>query len=133
RTVVGLQQADGDCIWIAINTAAVRRGGRVETVIVSFTDITERRRITEALREREAHVHLALEAARMGVWDWRVGGVVRWSPETEVLFGLEPGTFDGTFETFMSFIHPEDREATEAAIARAFAPGGERDFEIEHR
>ena len=54
---------------------------------------------------------LAVEAARLGTWQWDIKtNRVLWSMELERIHGLPPGTFDGTFEAYLSDVHPEDRE-----------------------
>ena len=74
----------------------------------------------------------ALEAARVGAWEWDVtSGAVSWSPNLEALHGLPPGTFGGTFESFLEGVHPEDRPAVQAAIRAALQGGG--DYECEYR
>ena len=62
----------------------------------------ERQRAAEfALRASEERNRLALQAAGMGTWEWDViANVQSWSPETEALSGLAPGTFDGTSDAF---------------------------------
>ena len=53
------------------------------------------------LQASEERNRLALQAAGMGTWDWDVvSDVHTWSVETEALFGLAPGTFDGTLAAF---------------------------------
>ncbi len=96
------------------------------------TDITELRETREALVDSEERLRLALDAGRMGVWDWniRTGGL-RWSDSLEPLHGLEPGTFGGTFEHFQELIHPADRDAVNNAIREAVASGD--DFQVEFR
>lgn len=72
-------------------------------------ELTERRRKDQELRESEQRLHLALEAAQMGIWEWNfLTGEEIWSPETEELFGLEPGTFTKTHADFLSRVHPDD-------------------------
>ena len=44
---------------------------------------------------------------------------------------LQPGTFAGTFEAFVSRIHPDDRSAALATLAKATKAG--TDFSIQHR
>jgi PAS domain S-box-containing protein len=62
----------------------------------------------------------ALGAAQVGTWEWDGStNRVRWSPETEQIFGRPPHTFDGTFEGFLAFVHPDDRPRLSAAIATA--------------
>ncbi len=56
-------------------------------------------------------LRLALDAGHMGTWRWDLGtGRVTWDERMEALFGLAPGTFDGTFAMYESLLHPEDRE-----------------------
>jgi PAS domain S-box-containing protein len=73
-----------------------------------------------------------LGAAQIGMWEWegRSNRVV-WSPETERIFGLSPGTFDGTYDGFMARAHPEDRERVCAAIAKVLEDRAP--CHIEHR
>jgi PAS domain S-box-containing protein len=92
----------------------------------------ERRRIAEALREREEHLRLALEASRMGTWDWNIlTGKVFWSRTQERIFGVAPGTFEGTIEAFAASVHPDDRAMVGAALNRAIAE--KTDYNLEYR
>lgn len=85
-----------------------------------------------ALRESEERLRSALEASRMGTWDWNIQtGQIRWSPNLESMFGLEPGTFDGSFAMFADRLHPGDRDRVIAAIDHAVATG--EDYDIEFR
>jgi PAS domain S-box-containing protein len=68
-----------------------------------------RRRGEQELRDSQERLQLALEAGKMGAWQWDLGsGGVIWSPGLEQIHGLEPGTFGGTFDDFKRDIHPED-------------------------
>ena len=84
------------------------------------TEIAERNQIEEALRESESRLRLALDAARMGCFDWdMVSGKIIWSSVHANLFGLDPNSFRGTYQEFDERVHPEDREALNAMVARA--------------
>jgi len=120
-------------------TAGRRRGAR-ETEIArrrqleqALRDaVAERRRAEERQRESESRLRLALEAAGMGVWEWHIGtNQVTWSPELEAIHGLDPRSFDGTFEAFLRDVHPEDRPLVMESIARTLDEG--RDHRIEYR
>lgn len=66
----------------------------------------------EILRASEERLRWALEAALMGIWDWNLTtNKIIWSEGHEQLFGLAPGKFDGTYETFNACVLPEDRVA----------------------
>jgi len=106
--------------------------GEVVGVVVMVNDITERKVAEEALALSEERLRLALDAGRMGVWDWNIRtGDLKWSDSLEPLHGLAPGTFGGTFDHFQQLIHPEDRETVNAAIRQALDTGGE--FYVEFR
>lgn len=85
------------------------------------------------LRGSEERLRLALDAARMGTWNWNIGtGAVSWSDRIEAMFGVKPGEFDGKYETYLSLIHPDDLSTVQNAISRALED--ERsDYFVEHR
>lgn len=82
-----------------------------------------RRQLAEdALREGETRLRLALDAARMGTFEWDMpGNRMTWSARHEELWGYAPGEFDGTYDAFTRRIHPEDLAGLEAEIARCTA------------
>ena len=78
----------------------------------------------DELRESEARMTLAAEAAGFGVWMWtivsdRIWGSERWFR----LFGFAPGEAV-TFGMVMQRIHPDDRERVERAVRRAMRGPG---------
>lgn len=69
----------------------------------------QRRR--EALERSEHNLAEAQRIAHLGSWERNlVTGALRWSVESHRIFGVEPGTFAGTVEAFVAFVHPEDRD-----------------------
>lgn len=73
----------------------------------------------KALHQHEEQLRLALASAQMGIWDWDlVSGQIHWNKEHEELFGLIPGSFDGTYESFDRCIHPEDRVTTHESVVK---------------
>ncbi|MGO9475534.1 MAG: PAS domain S-box protein, partial [Rhodomicrobium sp.] len=99
----------------------------------------ERNSISEALRESEARLRLALEAANLGIWRWEAGKgteEMQWDTRTKALFGLPSGA-SVTYETWANAIRPEDRAKAEANVARAIDPADPRDetlceYQVEH-
>lgn len=92
----------------------------------------ERKRTEDRLRESEARLRLALEAGRMGSWEWNIAtNEVSWSTNLEVIHGLEPGTFGGTFEAFQRDIHPDDRDRVLRSIGQSLKSGA--DHRVQYR
>jgi PAS domain S-box-containing protein len=84
----------------------------------------EQKRAEEALRQHEELLRIALEAANMGVWDYDVRtGVVKWSRSLEEIHGLPAGGFGGTFNHYLSYIHPEDRSYISDSLGRSIEDG----------
>ncbi|MEQ1793456.1 MAG: PAS domain S-box protein [Nitrospira sp.] len=74
----------------------------------------------------------AVAAAQIGTWQWHLHTQrVEWSSEADAIFGLPAGAFDGTFDGFLSRIHPVDRPELEAAIHAAMAT--RQPYLMEHR
>ena len=109
-------------------------------VVVFRTNINARKQqealIAEAdrkLQENETLLRLAVEAADAGTFDfYPLTGELRWSERCKQLYGLSP-TASVNYETFISGIHPDDRAATETAVAQALAPGSDGRFDLEYR
>lgn len=94
--------------------------GNVRGWVASVTDITERKRAEQLLRESEGRLTFALMAGKMGAWEWTIKtGKVIWSAGLEEIHGLEPGAFGGTVDDFKRDMHPDDWRVVEATIGRA--------------
>jgi PAS domain S-box-containing protein len=123
----------GGRIWIRLANAPVRdeQGDPIGSVAVCL-DISARKRAQAALADSEELLRIALEAGRMGTWDWDMpAGSVRWSESLERIHGLEPGTFGGTFEHFQADMHPEDRPRVLGSIEASLHGG--REYAIDYR
>ncbi|MEG4517694.1 MULTISPECIES: response regulator [unclassified Microcoleus] len=79
----------------------------------------------------EERLRLAIEASKMGTWDWNVlTGEVVWSEGHELLFGLEKGSFPGTYEAFFACIHQDDQASIAGAVALALENKIEYQYEF---
>jgi PAS domain S-box-containing protein len=79
-----------------------------------------------------ARAALALEAAHAGTWKWTIAtGELEWDASLERVFGLEPGSFPGTFDAYIGLLHPDDREPTLQTVQQALAD--KVDHYVEHR
>ncbi|MGE0680160.1 MAG: PAS domain-containing protein [Candidatus Binatia bacterium] len=106
--------------------------GEFRGVVVS-RDITERKRVEDALQESLTLLEKAQEVAHLGSWisEPEQTGALVWSSSTHEIFGLPERQFDGKTETFFAMVHPEDREAVRQASASAMSTG--EPYSIDHR
>ncbi len=82
------------------------------------TDITERKRNEERLRESEERLRLAQEAAHAGVFDWNLAtDKFTCTPELDDIFGFELGKCEDPREAWSKWVHLEDLPRIEAEIA----------------
>jgi PAS domain S-box-containing protein len=104
--------------------------GHVAGWVASVSDITDLKRTTEALRESEELLRLAVSGT-IGIWDWYVSsGQLRWSPELCEILGVEAGV-ERTYEDFRSRVHPDDLAAVESE--RDTAVRNREQFDLEFR
>lgn len=123
----------GETRWIR-NTGRVEadESGRPAYLLSAQTDVTDARRADEAVRESEARLRLAVQAARFAEVTFLVAeGGVRHGAAYAELLGY-PAGHALTLEDVRSRYHPEDRERVlreRADILRS----GQENYEIAHR
>lgn len=127
------RRKDGSDIFVSLTVSPIRNAeGNVIGVSKIVRDITERKRIEEAIHENQAMLTLAMQSSRMGVWELDLAtDTVSWSEELEEIFGLEKGSFGGTEEHFFELMHEDDRESAWDEVRSAIAE--HRDYSIEFR
>jgi PAS domain S-box-containing protein len=107
-------------------------GAALVLVSMLHRDQIEKERQRE-LSLSEERLRLALDAAKMGSWDWNIkANEVKWSSSVEPLFCLEAGEFEGAFESYLELIHEDDRESVQEEIERAVR-GEIQDYQVVHR
>jgi len=117
------RRKDGVYRWSYARAVPVRDSdGRLIQWLGGAIDIDDRKRAEEELRDKEAHMRLALDAGRMCTYDWDLAtNQTRWSDSIFRLIGSEPGSFPASYEQYLECVHPDDRAVLEAAHARGLA------------
>ncbi|MEO6380663.1 MAG: PAS domain S-box protein [Nitrobacter sp.] len=115
---------DGSIVWIGLTVSIQRReNGEPDYFISIVRDISQRVRATEAHREAEARLLMALEAAKAGAWEAvPERGEFFASDQALALHGLAPGT-PMTHDAAMSRVLAEDRPGVEAALRQTLDTG----------
>lgn len=111
----------GECWTLVTSSNVLDDQGQCIGVLGMFTDVTHQHHVEEQLRQSQHRLAVAQRAGRIGLFDWDLlTGKIVWTAELEQLFGLEPGQFDGTFETWTRFVHPEDLVRVKEDCQRLF-------------
>jgi PAS domain S-box-containing protein len=129
---IPIQQVDGSVRTLLWNSATVfaADGKTPVATIAQGQDITERKRVEEALQASLNDLNRAQAVARTGSWRMDVQrNVLLWSDENHRIFGIPKGTAMA-YETFLSCVHPDDREYVDRKWKAALKG---KEYDIEHR
>ena len=125
--------SDGLHAYISIKFPLYDQTGTPYAIGGISTDITERKRIEDALHASDRRRRLVLTAEPMRLWDWDLQtDQLYWSPEVGTLLGLPPGSVRGTQAELLALVHPDDRESVVLAMRHALEPQ-RADVTFEHR
>jgi len=124
---------DGQLLRVLTFTRPIRdESGKTVALVGASEDVGARRDAEQQARDLSEHFHSALEAGGLGTWRWNMKtGETVWDARLEGLFGLSPGEFDGTFDTYVSLLHPDDRQPLLDALTRAVE--SKSTYRVEHR
>jgi len=152
-----IRRGDGTYGWFKTRGTPIRNTeGRIVKWFGTCTDISDRKRAEQALKDHEAELRQARdlleikvmertkelrrseayleEAQRLsktGSFGWNVlGGEIYWSEETFRIFEYGPETRPG-LQLVLQRTHPEDRVRVQQVIDRTSQNA--KDFDIEHR
>ncbi len=104
--------------WEVYSTALSFESEANELVISIAKDITDLVDHEARLVELEAKLRLVLEATKTGNWSWDLTtNQVDVCHQGRTILGLE--NFDGSYESFLQSINPEERESVDLEIAKA--------------
>ncbi len=135
--VVDEPSGDGERVaqrWFDVSVSYIGPGeeGRAQFCYTAVDD-NERRAAAAAHDESERRLRMASEAAGLGFYDYDVTrGTIHWDERLYALWGIDPHAAVD-YETFLSGLHPDDVEATAAAVERALDPAGNGSYRAEYR
>ncbi len=106
--------------------------GSPVSIVLTVQDISDLEAANREIRENERRLSEAQKIAHIGNWEWNlVNQKLRWSDEAYRIFGLEKDSVEMSYEQFLDYIHPEDRETVENAVA--FSLEQEQPYTVSHR
>lgn len=105
-----------DEIPVSIELNYYEESGQIYTVCTLRT-LTEKELFATALEKMRERLKQSQTLANVGTWDWDISnGILVWTDQVYHIFGLEPQQFPASYEGFLSFIHPDDRQAVTDAV-----------------
>jgi len=127
------RRKDGTTLWGIVNSTPLKDSeGHFNGVLKMISDITERKHGEVELRQSREALERAQQVAHIGSWEWDVTtDRVGWSAELYRIYGVTAASFDGTFKSFISRVHPDDRELVQRSIGQALETC--KSFRFEHR
>lgn len=117
---------DGSYRWMRSRAAArLGMGGKIIRWYGTLEDVHAQKLAQQALYNSEERLRLAVQSAKLGIWDFDVAtGARTWSAELRAMLGLAEDQ-PATSELALSLVHPEDRHILGgmlAAVASGTAP-----------
>src|SRR5438270_13831182 len=87
----------------------------------------------DKLRQREEQLRLATEAAEVGLWDLEIAtDTLYWPPRVKAMFGISADV-PVSMADYYAGLHPDDKEKTSAAFAKALDPVARAVYDVEYR
>ncbi len=95
------------------------QNGLVSSLVAEALDITEAVRNRETLRLAQDRLYQATRNANLGVWDWNPQSDQAWFSEQWFgMLGYAPDEFPHTGSTWVSLLHPDDKDSALATVMR---------------
>ncbi|MCB1890086.1 MAG: EAL domain-containing protein [Rhodocyclaceae bacterium] len=126
------RRADGALLDVEVRAGLASLADE-SLVFLSFRDVTERRRLVDALAEGEQRWKFALDGSGAGVYDWDLeSGALTFSDSAIAILELAPGSTVRHIKDWESRVHPMDA-ATRLAALEDCLSGRSDSYRCEYR
>ncbi|HOT77295.1 MAG TPA: PAS domain S-box protein, partial [Candidatus Wallbacteria bacterium] len=130
---VDIIHKSGKIITVILNSADIKIDGKTYTQS-AFVDITERKKLKEALKEWTLRYEYIVEASGQIAYDYDLtSGDVSWGTTPEKLLGYKSKEIDSTIETWAGLLHPQDREKSVKKLNEAEGVMLDDEYRLRHK
>jgi PAS domain S-box-containing protein len=125
---------DGTHGWMWARGEALKDSyGKIIGLWGAAQDITDRKRVENELTLLSRHRQLALDAARLGWWQYNpVTRISKWDNRYKAIFGVKENTLPND-EILQKIIHPDDLKPLWAKVQDALDPTKQIPFSAQYR
>ena len=114
---------NGMQIPVEVGVHTFKLGEKMVSLAIA-RDITERKKSEKKLKKSENSLAKAQHMAHIGSWESNIQtGEVSWSDGLYSIFHVDPNTFAPDFNSFITFIHPDDWEYMKNIIHHVTSKG----------
>jgi PAS domain S-box-containing protein len=125
---MGIVKADQSVTWICVTATPLP--GEDHHIVITYSDISERKKYEQALRESEGRLKVLSEAMPQIVWSADAAGSMDYYNQQAYEYGgVQPGDIEGW--KWEAVIHPDDLKSTLESWRRSLASG--EPYSIEQR
>ncbi len=127
------KRKDGSFFDVVVAAATVLddEGNPIALTSTSI-DISDRKHAEKQLKLREHQLAESQRVAAIGSWQWNlVADEVVWSDELHRLFGVGRDEFGATYQSYMDFVHPDDKAFADKIVSDAAE--ARKDFKFDAR
>ncbi|MBW2247841.1 MAG: PAS domain-containing protein, partial [Deltaproteobacteria bacterium] len=108
------------------------KANKTPMIFLTVEDVTEHNLSEMKLKSSERRLAQVERIAHLGNWTWNiVTNELDWSDEIYRIFGRVPQEFEITYDTFLNFVHPEDRKFVGQSVDKALYEN--TPYRIDHR
>ncbi|WP_428329296.1 PAS domain S-box protein [Mucilaginibacter sp.] len=106
---VRAKHTDGHYLWLEGIATNLMHNKSVNAIVVNLRDISERKKAEDEVQQLNNRLRIAIEASSVCIWEWDVSThELKWDSAMYRLYGLDPKVDTVNFNTWPTYVHPED-------------------------